>query len=451
MESFEVADIVRLIAVGLLVLANAFFVASEFALVSVRRTRIEELLAQGNNKAEWVKRALEDPDRFIAATQLGITLASLGLGWIGEPALGKLLQPLINLFPAGIEDELSHTFSAGLAFALITILHVVIGELMPKSIALQNPERTSLIVAQPTLWTVRLMAPAIWVLNGFGNWLLKMLGFEPASAHEMVHSAEELKMLASASAVSGLVNNTEEEMLHAVFDFGDMLVRHIMVPRTELIAVKAEASLEEMIEISMQHRFTKYPVYEQNLDQVLGVVHLKDIVNALHGKDKSAKTAQDLMRDAFFIPETAKLDALLNHFRARKLHIAIVLDEYGGTAGVVTLEDLLEEIVGEVSDPFDAEPEIQTLPDGSSSIDGLTLMDEVNEHFNLQLTDTNYDTIAGYMLGQLGRMAHVGDVILADGAELRITAMDGLRIARLTLTQQKVLEEDPPAVEAPAE
>lgn len=447
MESFEFADLIRLIAVALLVLANAFFVAAEFALISVRRTRIEELLAQKNNNAKWVKRALKDPDRFIAATQLGITLASLGLGWIGEPALSKILQPLIDLFPAALEDELSFGLSAGLAFAVITFMHVVIGELMPKSIALQNPERTALIVARPTLWTVRLMAPAIWILNGVGNWLLKILGFEPASADELVHSAEELKMLATASAESGLVNDIEEEMLHAVFDFGDMLVRQIMVPRTELIAVKAGATLEDMIEVSLQHPFTKYPVYEDNLDHVIGVVHLKDMVSALHGKDKSPKIAKDLMRDAIFIPETARLDSLLSRFRSRKRHIAIVIDEYGGTAGVVTLEDLLEEIVGEVSDPFDDEPEIQTLPDGSSSIDGLTLIDEVNEHFDLQLKDPDYDTIAGYVIGRLGRMAQIGDVILADGAELRITTMDGLRIARLTLTQHDVPEEDSPAVE----
>lgn len=451
MESFEFVDLIRLIAVVFLVLANAFFVAAEFALISVRRTRVEELLAQGNINAKWVKRALEDPDRFIAATQLGITLASLGLGWIGEPALGKLLQPLIDLFPAALEDELSLGFSAGLAFALITFLHVVVGELMPKSIALQDPERTALIVAQPTLWTVRLMSPAIWLLNGVGNRLLKVLGFEPASAHEMVHSAEELKMLATASAESGLMNDTEEEMLHAVFDFGDMLVRQIMVPRTELIAVKAGSTLEEIIEISIQHPFTKYPVYEDNLDHVIGVVHLKDMVNALHGKDKSPKIAQDLMREAIFIPETARLDSLLSRFRARKRHIAIVIDEYGGTAGVVTLEDLLEEIVGEVSDPFDDEPEILALPGGSSSIDGLTLIDEVNEHFDLQLRDSDYDTIAGYVLGRLGRMAQVGDIILADGAELLITTMDGLRIARLTLTLSNVPEEEPPAVELPAE
>jgi CBS domain containing-hemolysin-like protein len=438
MESFVLSDGLRLIAVILLVLANGFFVAAEFALVSVRKTRISELISQGNASAQWVRRALEDPDRFIAATQLGITLASLGLGWIGEPALGKLLLPIINLFPTAIEDELSHSLSAGLAFAIITFLHVVIGELAPKSIALQDPERTSLLVAHPTAITVWVFKPAIWLLNGTGNALLKLMGFEPAKAHELVHSAEEIKMLATASAETGIVKDSQEEMVHAVFEFGDMLVRHVMVPRTEMIAIKANSVLEEMIKVAIQHPFTKLPVYEDSLDHVVGVVHLKDLVRAIHGGDNSKKNARDLMREAIFIPETARLDDLLNRFRARKRHIAIVLDEYGGTAGVVTLEDLLEEIVGEVSDPFDDEPEISPLPDGSSSVDGLTLIDEVNEHFKFDLSDPNYDTIAGYILGQLGRMAQIGDVVSVDGGTLRVTAMDGLRIARISILPAEV-------------
>jgi CBS domain containing-hemolysin-like protein len=433
MESFVLSDGLRLIAVLLLVLANGFFVAAEFALVSVRKTRISELITQGNASAEWVRRALEDPDRFIAATQLGITLASLGLGWIGEPALGKLLLPIINLFPAAIEEELSHSLSAGFAFSIITFLHVVIGELAPKSIALQNPERTSLLVAQPTVITEWVFKPAIWLLNGTGNALLKLLGYEPAKAHELVHSPEEIKMLATASAETGIVKDSEEEMVHAVFEFGDMLVRHVMVPRTEMIAIQANTVLEEMIKVTIQYPFTKLPVYEDSLDHVIGVVHLKDLVRAIHGEENSKKNARDLMREAIFIPETARLDDLLNRFRVRKRHIAIVLDEYGGTAGVVTLEDLLEEIVGEVSDPFDDEPEISPLPDGSSSVDGLTLIDEVNEHFNFDLSDPNYDTIAGYILGQLGRMAQVGDAISIDGAMMRVTAMDGLRVARISI------------------
>ncbi len=441
MESTLGLDLLKLVAVFLLVLANGFFVAAEFALVSVRHTRVAELISQGNRTARWVKKAIDDPDRFIAATQLGITLASLALGWIGEPALGHLLQPIIDLFPVEIEDEVSHSLSSGLAFAIITFLHVVVGELAPKSIALQNPERTSLIVAQPTVWTEWIFKPAIWLLNGTGNFLLRTLGIHPASAHEMVHSPDELKMLATASAESGIVKGSEEEMIHAVFDFGDTLVRHVMVPRTEMIAIPAESTAEEMIQVVI-NPFTKFPVYEDSLDHVVGVVHLKDLVSVFYQQEQKTCTAQDIMREVIFTPETARLDDLLSRFRTRKRHIAIVLDEYGGTAGVVTLEDLLEEIVGEVSDPFDTEPEIQVLPDGSSSIDGLTLIDEVNEYFNLRLSDPHYDTLAGYILGRLGRLAHVGDTVQIDGVELRVIAMDGLRIARVSLSLMETVDDN---------
>jgi CBS domain containing-hemolysin-like protein len=439
-------DLLRLVAVVLLVLANAFFVAAEFALVGVRRTRIAELVAKGNVSARSVQRAIADPDRFIAATQLGITLASLGLGWIGEPALSHLLEPLINLFPTSIEMELSHSLSAGLAFALITFLHVVIGELAPKSIALQNPERTSLLVARPTLWVEWIFRPAIWVLNGAGNALLRLFKIQPASGHELVHSVEELKMLVSASAGSGVVEDEAEEMLRAVFDFGETLVRLVMIPRTEMIAVSADSSLEETLQVAIEHQYTKFPVYGESLDQILGVVNLKDLLNSMQSEQVETKTARDLMREAIFIPETAKVGALLKLFRVRQRHIAIVLDEYGGTAGLVTLADLLEEIVGEVGDPFDQEPEVLPLPDGSSLIDGLIPIDDFNERFNLNLYDPYYDTIAGFMLGRLGRLAKVGDTINVEGVKLRVEAMDGLRIARISLVPPSDISPPPPAV-----
>ncbi|UCF60447.1 MAG: HlyC/CorC family transporter [Anaerolineaceae bacterium] len=439
-------DLLRLVAVVLLVLANAFFVAAEFALVGVRRTRIAELVAQGNASARSVERAIADPDRFIAATQLGITLASLGLGWIGEPALSHLIEPLINLFPAAIETEISHSLSAGLAFALITFLHVVIGELAPKSVALQNPERTSLLVARPTLWVEWIFRPAIWLLNGAGNALLKLFKIEPASGHELVHSVEELKMLVSASAGSGVVEDEAEEMLRAVFDFGETLVRLVMIPRTEMIAVPADSSLEEALQVAIEHQYTKLPVYGESLDQILGVLNLKDLLNTMNSGSDETKTARELMREAIFIPETAKVGVLLNLFRMRQRHIAIVLDEYGGTAGLVTLADLLEEIVGEVGDPFDQEPEVLPLPDGSSLVDGLMPVDDFNERFNLKLHDPYYDTIAGFMLGRLGRLAKVGDTINVEGSRLRVEAMDGLRIARISLIPRSDIKTTPPSV-----
>jgi CBS domain containing-hemolysin-like protein len=321
-----------------------------------------------------------------------------------------------------------------LAFAIITFLVVVVGELAPKSIALQNPERTSLTVAQPTVWAEWVFKPAIWVLNNSGNFLLRLVGVKPASGHELVHSVGELKMLVTASAEGGVVEAEESEMLHAIFDLGELVVRQVMIPRTEVTAVEADTPLDEIIALVTQSTFTKFPVYDDSLDQILGIVHVKDLLRAMQSPDNQSCTARSLMREPVFVPETISVSTLLRQFRENRQHIAIVLDEYGGTAGLVTLEDLLEEIVGEVSDPFDrTNPEIQTMPDGSSMIDGLTLIEQVNEHLGLNLQNPHYDTIAGYVLGKLGRIPRVGDTVEGDGVCLRVESMDGLRIARLSL------------------
>lgn len=442
-EGSWLLDLLKILAVILLVLANAFFVAAEFALVSVRRTRIRELVEQGNRAARWVDRTIADMNTTIAATQLGITICGLALGWIAEPALAHLLEPIVRLFPPASQGTVSRSISAGLAFALVTFMVVVVGELAPKSIALQNPERTSLIVAPPTLWMKWLLRPAVLLLNGTGNAILRLIGIEPAAGHQLVHSVEELKMLVSASAESGLVESQEEEMVHAVFEFGELLVRQVMVPRTEMVAVPADTTLDGVLQTAAESRYTKLPVYEGSLDHVIGIVHLKDLLPYLSQDAANGKnlTARDLMREAIFVPETLRVVNLLERFRARRQHIAIVLDEYGGTAGLVTLEDLLEEIVGEVSDPFDTEPDIQPLPDGSHLIDGLTLIEDVNEHFGLNLSDPHYDTIAGFILGRLGRVAKVGDTVVVDGVRLRVEAMDGLRIARVSLTPLEPAEQ----------
>lgn len=434
-------DLLRLLGVIVLVFANGFFVAAEFALVSVRRTRVDELIQQGKSGAAEIKRALDDPDRFIAATQLGITIASLGLGWLGEPALAHFIEPVVKLLPAQWAQPASHSISAGIAFAAITYLHVVVGELMPKSIALQRPEATALAVVRPTLFTEALFKPAIWLLNGTGNGLLKLLGMRAASGQEMVHSVQELKMLVVASEESGVLEDTERDMLHAVFDFGDSTARAVMIPRTEMFAVDADAPLSELIQLATKHPLSKFPVYEGDIDHVIGIAHVKDLVRVQHDQ-RQAATIRGLMREALFVPDTARLDNLLKQFRAKRQHMAIVLDEYGGTAGLATLDDLMEEIVGEVRDAFDKSvPEIQRLPDGSALIDGLTPIEDVNEHFGLALRDENYDTIAGFVLGRLDRIAKVGDTVEAGGARFKVEAMDGLRIARVSLFQSPAAEQ----------
>ncbi len=428
-------DILQLALVGLLLLINGFFVAAEIAFVSLRRTKVAELAEQGERRARWLERALQQPERFLAAGQLGVTMASLALGWVAEPALAGLLDPLVAFLPAGVDKAVAHSLSAAAAFALVTFLTIVIGELTPKAIALNKPEPTALRLARPMVGAMWLFRPLIWLLNSAASLLVRALGVRPASEAEGAHSVQELKMLVTASAESGVVEDEEEEMLHAVFDFGDTLVRQVTVPRTEVVAVPAHAETEEILRVALEHPYSKFPVYEGSLDHIVGVIHIRDLLRTQLSGAPAGNTARSLMREAIFIPETARVSQLLHRFRARHQHLAIVLDEYGGTAGVVALEDLLEEIVGDVQGPFDKEPEIQPQADGSAWIDGLTLMEEVNERFGLQLEDPHYDTIAGFVLGRLGRMAALGDVVHAGGARLEVRQMDGLRISQVRLIQ----------------
>lgn len=423
-----------LLGVAFFVLMNAFFVAAEFGLVSVRRTRVEELAAQGHPTALIVRRALDDPDRFIAATQLGITVASLALGWIGEPALAHLFSPLLTFLPEDWIGPAAHSIAAAIAFACITFLHVVAGELAPKSIALQNPERTAFFVARPMLVVFQLFRPAIWVLNGAGNALLRVLGIRLASGHERVHSVQELKMLIEASQQEGVLQEEEEQMLRAVFDLRSSRAAEVMVPRTEMVGAPADATVEELADLAERTALTKFPVFEDDPDHIVGVVYLKDLLRPIRAC-RSDLTARALMREALFLPETVSVADLLAHFRRARQHIAILVDEYGGTAGLVTLEDLLEEIVGDIGDLFEPPtPQVQHLPDGSVLLDGLMTIDEANEALNLALSDPFYTTVGGLVMGRLDRVPTVGDeVILEDGQRLRVEEMDGLRVARVRL------------------
>jgi len=425
-----------LLGVALFVLMNAFFVAAEFGLVSVRRTRVEELATQGHPTALIIRRALDNPDRFIAATQLGITVASLALGWIGEPALAHLFVPLLQFLPEAWIGAAAHSIAAAIAFICITFLLVVAGELAPKSIALQNPERTAFFVARPMLVISQIFRPAIWALNGAGNGLLRLLGIRPASGHERVHSVQELKMLIEAIQEEGVLEAEEEQMLRAVFDLRSSRAAEVMVPRTEMVCVPADATAEELADLAEQTALTKFPVFEDDLDHIIGVVYLKDLLRPIRAC-QSNLTARTLMREALFLPETVSVADLLAHFRRARQHIAILLDEYGGTAGLVTLEDLLEEIVGDIGDLFEPPtPQVQHLSDGSVLLDGLMTIDEANEALNLTLSDPFYTTVGGLVMGRLDRIPAAGDeVILEDGRRLRVEEMDGMRVARVRLIQ----------------
>ena len=424
---------IRLVAVLALVLANGFFVAAEFAIISVRKTRIDQLLAEGSRMARPVRRALDNPDQYIAATQLGITMASLGLGWIGEPALASLIEPLLRWLPTPLSVATSHTIAVAIAFLVITALHIVLGELAPKTVALQYPEKTSLIVAKPTELFLRVFNPFIRALNGMGWAVVRLFGMKAASGHGLVHSEEELKMLVTASQEAGVLEEDEEQMLHRVFHFAEFTAAEMMVPRTEMAAVKAEASISEVVDLVWRGRHTSLPVYRGELDDIVGIMLVPDLVRALASPPLNFSVAA-IAREALTVPETMKADELLRQMRRHRTHQAIVIDEYGGTAGLVTFERVMERIVGELGGDFGtAASPIRQLPDGSSEIDGLALVTDINEQFGLEIDEETFTTIGGYMLGRLGRRPKVGDQFDTGGRTLRVEAVDGLRVSRVRI------------------
>ena len=423
-----------LLAIMLLVLGNGFFVAAEFSLVVVRKTRIDQLIAEGSSTARVVRRALSDPDSYIAATQLGITMTSLGLGWIGEPALAHVIEPAFAVLGDRIALATSHSIAFTIAFAVITSLHIVLGELAPKTVALQYPERMSLIVARPTELFMKVFWPFIRLLNGMGRAVVQAFGMRPPSGHSLVHSEEELKMLVTASQEAGVIEEDEEQMLHRVFGFADLTAGQVMVPRTEMVAIAADASIDGVLQAVARGGHDRYPVYKKDLDNIVGVLHLTDLLLVI--ASGSAVDVSALARDAYTVPETMPADTLLGEMRARNTPLAIVIDEYGGTAGLVTFAGLMERIVGSLGHEG-AGGGITVLADGSALVDGLALVTDVNEQFGLHIDEDVYNTIGGYVLGRLGRRARLGDRIEVERRTMRVEALDGLRVARVFISRER--------------
>ena len=424
----------RLAAVLALVFANGFFVAAEFALVTVRKTRIDQLIAEGSSLARPVRRAITDPDSYIAATQLAITMTSLGLGWIGEPAVSSMIRPALGLLPVALRDATSHTISVALGFAVITALHIVLGELAPKTVALQHAERTALIVGRPTELFMRIFWPFITMLNSTGRAVVRMLGLKPPSGSSLVHSEEELKMLVTASQEAGVLEEEEEQMLHRVFGFGDLTAGQVMLPRTEMMALPVRVSRKDLLERLSQATQLVIPVYGAHLDDIAGQVRMRDLLGLLAGTDEVLDLTP-LLHEPLTVPDTLKADDLLTDMRKRRTPLAIVIDEYGGTAGLVTFERLMERIVGEIGSADDGGASaITVLTDGSALIDGLALTTDVNVQFGLEIDENLYDTIGGYVLGRLGRRPRLGDSVEVGGRKIRVEALDGLRVARVLLS-----------------
>ena len=421
----------NLLAALILVLLNGFFVAAEFAFVRVRETRIAQLEQEGSAQAETVRNALHDLDAYLSVCQVGITIASLGLGWVGEPAVAAFIRPGLEL--VGIVNErLVELIAVILGFAVITYLHLVFGEQAPKYFAIQKAERTSLWIARPLKIFMFLFRPMVWLVNASTNFILKPWGIQLGEGEE-VHSEEELRIMITSSASSGILDPQERDYLNNVFDFGDTVARAVMVPRPDIVALPNDAPLEELVEEAAFGRYTRYPVYEDDLDHVLGAVHVKDLFRAAK-ENAEGFDIKPLIRDCLVVPENKLIEEILREFQKRKLQVAIVIDEWGSVEGLITIEDVLEELVGEIQDEFDEdEAAIEPLNEDVYAIDGRIPITAVNDYFSLDLPNEDFDTIGGYILGSLGRPPEPGDTVeLVDGATLRVKSVDGPRVSTLT-------------------
>jgi putative hemolysin len=414
----------ELLGLAGLILLNAAFVAAEYGLVTSRRTRIRELEREGNRRARAVLRITGDPPRFIAAMQLGVTITSLAIGALGEPLFAHFFEPWLATFVAVIFSLL-----------IITYLHVVIGELVPKGIALGHPERTALTLSGPVRAFFTVFRPLIWLLQRSSEAVLGLLGQKPPGAEDNAHSEAELRMLLSSSAQQGEIAIGEQEMLYKVFDFADKEVADVMVPRPEVVALSVELPPAEALKIVLDHPFTRYPVYRETIDEIVGILHVRDLVQAMNHPEVERIDLEELLRPATMVPETKDLAALLSEFRRSNQHMAIVLDEYGAVEGIVTLEDLLEEIVGEIEDEFDLPDEtVEQVDDDTIRIDGTFSIDDFNEQFQVELPIEDYHTVAGFVFGQLGRVAEPGDEVAHDGIVFHVDSVEGQRIDRITVT-----------------
>jgi len=416
-------------AVVVLVLANAFFVSAEFALVGARKTRLDEQARAGDGKARLARRAVQSLDRYISATQLGITLASLGLGWIGEPALARLIEGGFVWLPDPAAVLATHAVAAVIAFSIITVLHIILGELVPKALALLYPEEISGWVAGPLIGFAWVMSLPIALLNGTANRLLRLMHINPPGETERLHSPEEIRMLVEQSTEGGSMLQQDARLLEGVFEFSEKTAQEVMTPRTQMVALEAELTVERAADEVAAAGRSRYPVFTESLDEIVGVVHAKDILAGLRAHP--GRTVRQIMRPPLFVPGTRQVEDVLADMKRLKTHLAVVLDEYGGTAGLVTMEDLLEEIVGPIYDEYD--PQDKARPAGARQLDGATPISDFNSEHGEHLDDTDYTTIGGYVFGQLGRLPRPGDRVAAGAHTLEVVEMEGRRVKALRL------------------
>lgn len=445
---------VRNLAIVLfLVLANGFFVAAEFAMVSSRQTRIDQLVEEGNRFAKIIQKAKLDPTRYLSASQIGITIASLALGWVAEPTVAELILPAFHAVFGAAAENVVHLVATIIAFLIITYLHIVLGELVPKALALQKAEQTAMFTAVPMQFMGTLFTPFSYVLNATAKRVLKFFGVEAVPGHHLVYTEEELKRIVNASHEVGILEAQEQAMLHKVFAFSDKVAREVMVPRPDIIMLPVDIAWKQLLHEVREHAHTRFPVYEDTLDNVLGVFHTKDLFAFLDEKSPEEFQLRALIREVMFVPENKSVDDLLTEFKKGRTQIAIVMDEFGGTAGLVTLEDLLEEIVGEIEDEFDVpELEFEQVGPCQYMIDGGFRIVDFNERFGADFSTEDFETMAGLVFGQIGREPAVGDTVQLGRFFFRVEEMEGHRITRLFMSyeepEQPASTENPPASES---
>jgi len=416
-----VSTSLRIAIVFLLVLGNAIFVAAEYALITARRSRLEERALRGGRGARTALRLMDDPVRFISTVQVGITVSAILLGAIGEPLLSDFFEP-----------PLSGTVSFLIAFAILTYLSVVLGELVPKAVALQRAELLAVALAVPLDWLARITYPLVWVLQKSGNAVLRLMRVKPAPAGMIAYTREDIRHSVAAAEDVGELHEAEEEMLYKVFDFASKEVSAVKVPRPDVVAISVELPPEEALRAVVDSPYTRYPVYRGSLDDVLGIMHVRDLFGAIHDQGIAAVELETILRPAYAVPETKDLGALLADFRREKQHMAIVLDEYGDMDGIVTLEDILEEIVGDIEDEFDLpDTSVERVDETHVRIGGTYTIDDFNEEFGTELEQADYNTMAGLVFGAIGHAPEIGDEVRQDGLCLTVLEIDGTRIMRI--------------------
>ena len=427
MTTVEVA--VRLLAVLVLVAANGFFVAAEFALVSADGTKLAGRIEQGDRLSRVVLAAQKELNLYLSSCQIGITLASLGLGWIGEPAIAQTLVAIFEGLPSPLDWVARHSVAVVIAFTAITFLHVVLGEVVPKTLAIFHPEQVARWLVNPLRIFTRMGGPLIWGINESANGLLRVLGVRLPSEDERVHTPREIMMLVRRSRAMGKVEHDEQAMISGVFELTRTVAREVMTPRPDIVAVPEDVSFDDLITTTGRSGHSRLPVYKENLDNVVGIILVKDLLSRAAAGDAADFKVSQIMREPYFVPDTKSVDDLLAELRRMKIHMAIVVDEFGGTDGLVTLEDLIEEIVGEIYDEHDvARPLFQKAPGGEPLIDGGVPLDEVNEQLDLTLPQEDYDTLGGFILGELGHVPQPGDSVQVAGADLIVEKVDERRV-----------------------